>query len=148
MKSSLLLGLSSFCSCSRKTLSKALKMVRNYVPSKITLEHRQQQKELTEKKKAVIILRSHLSAKAKGNTYFRKVLRKLAIPVAHSKLSALLKSAPFVRTLSAQEGILIKRKGAGNALFKPSGPAFGVTNTRALAVHVRYASTFTRSRTA
>ena len=26
----------------------------------------------------------------------------------------------------------------GNAVFKPSGPAFGVTNTQALAVHVRY----------
>ena len=85
------------------------------------MEHRQQQKELTEKKKAVILLRSHLSAKAKGNTYFRKVLSKHDIHVSQSKLSALLKSAvlpqvqplaPFVRTLSAQEGILTQKEGS------------------------------------
>ena len=81
-------------------------MVRNYVSNKITLEHRQQQKELAEKKKAVILLRSHLSAKAKGNTYFHKVLSKHDIHVSQSKLSALLKSAVSQNKAASRRSLL------------------------------------------
>ena len=80
VKSSLLLGLSSFCSCSRKTLSKALKMVRNYVSNKITLEHRQQQKELTEKKESRDTLEKSSVGKSQGKYIFSQSLVKTRHP--------------------------------------------------------------------